>query len=124
MEGVISSDRRSTARSPLRTQVRYWIAGESRSHLAFSKDISRTGVFIQTASLAQVGASIRMEIQNGERTKSVNGVVAALPGRSWSEEIEPARDGNPLPRPRRGGFRDQGKGSAAPLTILLLPAAL
>lgn len=74
--GVKVSDRRSAARVPRRTEVRYWIAGDPVPRLGYTKDISWMGVYVLTRDPAEPGTNILVEIKEGERAKRVPGVVA------------------------------------------------
>jgi Tfp pilus assembly protein PilZ len=71
-------ERRVHRRFPRRVEIRFWRHGESQVHSSFTTNISRTGLFLGSASSLIPGERLRLEILDADKGFIVEGRVARV----------------------------------------------
>jgi len=71
-------ERRVHRRFARRVEIRFWRHGESQGHSAFTTNISKTGLFLGSASSLSPGERLRLELVEPERGFVIEGRVARV----------------------------------------------
>lgn len=71
-------ERRNHRRFPRRVEVRFWRQGENTPHSSFTTNVSRTGLFLGSASALVPGERLRLEVVDRDNGFFIEGQVARV----------------------------------------------